>query len=111
MSLADFLRGTGDAGTTSGEEEGAVGERTLLGIGETAVDMKEEVMALSRIGSVEIEEGNEALSISLGTKSGKLMGVTKKSLPAEEEGATTSSQGVKESGTLLEINAKGKECS
>ena len=68
-------------------------------------------MALSRIGSVEIEEGNEALSISLGTKSGTLMGVTKESLPTEEEGATTSSQEVKESGTLLETDAKGKECS
>ena len=111
MSLADFLRGIRDAGTTGGVEECAVGEKTLLGLGETLVDIKEEVMSLSRTGSAKIEEGNKALSISLGTKSRTLMGVTKESLPAKEEGATTSSQEVKESGTLLETDAKGKECS
>ena len=68
-------------------------------------------MPLSETGSAEVKEGNKALSVSLGTKSGTLMGVTKESLPAEEEGATISSQEVKEYVTLLETDAKGKECS
>ena len=68
-------------------------------------------MPLSKTGLAEVEEGNKALSVSLGTKSGTLMGVTKESLPAVEEGATTSLQEVKESVTVLEIDAKGKECS
>ena len=57
-------------------------------------------MALSRIGLAEIEEGSKTGSISFGIKSGTLKGVTKESIPVEEEGATTSSQEGKKSGTL-----------
>ena len=54
-------------------------------------------MALSRIGLAEIEEGSKTGSISFGIKSRTLKGVTKESIPAEEEGATTSSQEGKKS--------------
>ena len=68
-------------------------------------------MALSRIGLVELEEGSKTGSISVGIKSGTLKGVTKESIPAEEEGVTTSSQEGKKFGTLYETDAKGKDCS
>ena len=68
-------------------------------------------MSLLETRSAELEEGNKALSSSLGTKSGTLMRVTKESLPTQKEGATTSAQEVRESGTLPETDAKGKECS
>ena len=45
------------------------------------------------------------------TISSILMGVTQESLPTEEEGATTTSEETNGSAILVEIKAKGKECS
>ena len=42
---------------------------------------------------------------------GILMGVTQESLPTKEEGATTTSEETNGSAILVEIEAKGKECS
>lgn len=47
----------------------------------------------------------------MGTASGILIGVTKVSLPTDEKGATSTSKEAKESATLVETVAKGKESS